>query len=439
MQKRKLIILIIIVAAVIAGIFIYLYFSAPVAPAGDARRPVFNFFPFNTAKKTVPQTPADNSNTGTEIPNYEVPAPEVLKLKKVSSFPIAGYGMFAKEVFKEVALPTIVGTPTKVGATPPATEFVTTLRYVERATGNVYQTRADQIDERKFTGTIIPKIHEAFFGTKSTSVIMRYLKGNTSTIQTFVGSLPVDVLGGDSAQISEIKGNFLPENITDLSISPDGSRIFYLFNANDSAVGITANALGGSKAEVLSSSYTEWLSQWPNARMITLSTKPSAGVPGYMYAIDPDKKDFNKILGNINGLSTLTAPSGRAILYSSSEINGSLTLSIYSSETGRSNRLGVKTLPEKCVWTRASDFIYCAVPKFIDAGAYPDVWYQGLVSFSDEIWKIDAQSGSAVKISDPVQMEGDDTDGIKLSLDQDEKYIFYVNKKDSYLWELAIK
>lgn len=442
MQKRNLTFLIIILVAITAGFFGYLYFSKP-ANTGEmpSNTPRFNFFPFDkTPKKPAPETPADTSPSGIEIPNFEIQPVTVLKLKKVSSFPVAGFGVYQKEVFKELLPlpPGEGGGEVNLIPTAPATEFVATLRYVEKATGNVYQTRADQLDERKFTNTIIPQIHEAFFGSKATAVAMRYLKGDGKTIETFLGSLPKDILGGDSSQTAQVKGTFLPENITDMSVSPDSSKIFYLVNINNTSVGVTAGALGESKSQVFGSPFTEWLSQWPNFKMITVTTKPASGVPGYMYAINPDRKDFSKILGGINGLTTLTSPSGKLVLYSSSSGN-SLNLSIYDTDTGNSSLLGVKTLPEKCVWTKASDALYCAVPKFLNLEEYPDTWYQGLVTFSDEIWEIDAVDGSGQKIADPALISNEEVDGIKLALDDSENYLFFLNKKDSYLWELNLK
>ena len=35
--------------------------------------------------------------------------------------------------------------------------------------------------------------------------------------------------------------------------------------------------------------------------------------------------------------------------------------------------------------------------------------------------------------------DGEDIDGIKLALDKDETFLFFVNKKDSFLWELQLK
>ncbi len=170
--------------------------------------------------------------------------------------------------------------------------------------------------------------------------------------------------------------------------------------------------------------------------MVTLTTKPSSGIPGYMYTLDTSNKNLSQALGNINGLTTLTSPNTKLVLYG----DDNLSLSIYHTDTKVPQSLGVKTLPEKCAWGSASDIVYCAVPKSVPSGQYPDSWYQGEVSFSDQIWKIDVSSGNAKMIADPSTINGgEEIDGIKLALDTEENYLFFVNKKDSFLWELGLK
>ena len=446
MSKRKLTILIIILIAIVAVVFGFSYFSkiSTTSPTGETQGINFisQFFPIGKKTTTqVPETPPVDISGFEQAPAAEVPE---FNLTKVSSIPIAGFGVFMKERFKEV--PVVVPVvPTEQETTettkpakpvPPPTEFIPALRYVERATGNIYQTFADKIDERKFSETVIPNVYEASLANNGESVVMRYLKTDEKSIETFVGVLPKEFLGADTTEGNKLTGIFLPENTTDISISPDTSKMFYLFNSGNSAVGIASSASGDKKSQVFDSPFTEWLSFWPNKNMITLTTKPSANVPGYMYAINPDKKDFNKILGNINGLTTLMSPNGKLVLYG----NNNLSLNIYNINTGEINPLGLRTLPEKCVWGKASDTIYCAVPKFIDAKEYPNSWYMGETSFSDDIWKIYITDGSTVIISDLVSINGaEDIDGIKLALDENENYLFFVNKKDSFLWELQLK
>ena len=462
MQRKNLKLLIALIIIVLMVIFTYFYFDKTNDTTGDTTGDtstgtnfVSDFFNFGVKDKTDGDT---NEETPTDISDYTPPEntteAQKLRLTKVSSMPVAGFTVFMKEIYKDVANPKKTNPSSaefssppakggieggsKITPTAPATEFVPILRYVAKETGFIYQSAVDKILERKFTNTTIPRVYEASFADKENTVIMRYLKKDGKTIETFTGELPKEVLGADTAEENEITGSFLPENITDMSVSSDTSEIFYLFNFKDGVAGTTAFALGSNKTQVFDSKFTEWLSQWPNSNMITVTTKPASFVSGYMYAIDPNKKDLKKILGGINGLTTLTSPDGNNVLYS----NNNLNMSIYNKQTGEYKQLGVRTLSEKCVWGRASDVVYCAVPKYINGSLYPDTWYQGEVSFSDDIWKIYTTDGNGSKILDPlISGEGTSTeeiDGIKLMLDQTENYLFFVNKKDSYLWELRL-
>ncbi|MDQ3075754.1 MAG: hypothetical protein M3Q34_01350 [bacterium] len=457
MSKRNLKLLAVLMVIMLMVVLSYFYLGdkpKTITPAdgggGD------NFFAdllnFGNSNK-----PSKDSSTPADVSGY-VPENETemqkMRLMKISSMPIAGYLVFNQERFVNVAPPIKVETqegeeltPTApkeitIRPTAPATELIPTLRYVAKENGNIFQTSIDVINERKFSNTLIPGVHEAFFATKGESVIMRYLKSDNSTIATWSGVLPKEVLGSDSVQPNRISGSFLTDNITDMSVSPLTNKIFYLFNSKDVAIGITSDATGSNKTQIYNGAYTEWLSQWPNDGLVVVTTKPSSSVPGYMYAINTSKKDFKKVLGNVNGLTTLTSPNADNVLYS----NNRLTLSLYDTTERVNKELSIRTLAEKCVWGRGSDFVYCAVPKYIDTSrAYPDSWYQGEVSFSDDIWKINIPGGTAQMILDPLaRVDGSSQnttpiDGIKLSLSSDGKHLFFVNKADSYLWGLKLE
>ncbi|HAS80990.1 MAG: hypothetical protein UR25_C0003G0154 [Candidatus Nomurabacteria bacterium GW2011_GWE1_32_28] len=448
MSKRNIILFTIVLLIITIGAFVFLYFYKPTNQGGVVTESInflSDFLPFGNNKNTNTGDTTQPVDVSGYIPTSEGDIQNSI-LKKVSSFPIAGYGIFTKERFKNIVDPNPTPTDTgeektnieKVETTPisPPTEFLPALRYVNKFTGNIYQTFADRIDERKFSSTMIPKVYDAFFGNNGESIMMRYFKKDNKTVETFMGTLPKEYLGADSIGMNEINGSFLPENVSDISISPNTEKIFYLFNVENNIIGIIQSLQSDTKIQAFDSSFTEWLSFWPNEKIITVTTKPSYNVPGYMYKIDTEKKDFDKILGGINGLTTLTSPNGEIVLYG----DNNLSLSVFNISTGDYNMIGLKTLPEKCTWGSKSDTIYCAVPKYIDNLTYPDSWYQGEVSFSDEIWKINIQSGVTTKIIDPLSVEdGEEIDGIKLGLDKDENFLFFINKKDSYLWELQSK
>lgn len=441
MSKRNLVLLI-IVLVIISGFAVF-YFSSikqnGLNQTGGSDTNFFSdFFPFGNNKNNTQV----NIETPTDVSGY-IPtnSDEVStsKLKKISSLSVAGYTVFMKERFKEIPTPSTTINETASPITKsnaPLTEFTPALKYVERATGNIYQTFADKIDERKITTNIIPQVYEAYFGNKGESVVMRYLKGNTNTIESFVGALPKDILGGDTTENTEIVGSFLPENISDLSISGDTQKMFYLFNSSNSVSGITADYLGDNKTQIFTSPFTEWLSLYPNSQTVTLTTKPSSNVPGYMYLLNPSKKNFVKVLGGINGLTTLTSPNGNLIAYSDNK----LSFKIYDISKSETISTGVKTLPEKCVWNNTNTYIYCAVPQFSATENLPDSWYQGETSFDDQIWTIDALTGNAIQTADLIKLSnGEMIDAVKLSVDEGENFLFLINKKNSSLWELSLR
>lgn len=414
MSRRNFILL--IIALVIIIFLGFYFFSTPSTPTGDTTSTGGFFSNLNPFGKTTPSTPTPTDNTNTII-NEENPPTETEKRKlvKVSSMPVAGYASFEKEKMPK--------------------EYSTTLRYVDRATGNIYQTYTDEIQETKFSYTPIPRVYEAVFGNDANTVIMRYLKGDDRTIETFISTLPKEKVGVENTPAIDIKGSFLSANISDLSLSPDNLKVFYLITSNNTTSGIVLNLKDNKKTQVLSSPFTEWLSSWAGDKTQFINTKASGLALGYLYKIESNKL-LTKVLGDITGLSTLPNRNGKLVLFNDS----SLSLNFYNTNTKTTQTLGIQTQVDKCVWSRDNITVYCAVPKNISGVLYPDSWYQGETSFNDQIWMINTAERSNSFIVDPsILNEGEEIDGIKLSLDQNENNLFFVNKKDSFLWQYSLK
>ena len=371
------------------------------------------------------------------IPEPNTKDQEELVLQKISSMPVAGYGVFMQEDFVEVAE---VESPEGEDLNPttipvaPATEFKPTLRYADKITGNIYQTEMEEINEKKISDIVIPGTKEAYFTSLGESVVMRYLKQDGETIASFVGSLPTYTLGGDQAP-EEMEGSFLPDNITSIGVSED-NRMFYITESEDSVSGIVSNYIGSSKIQIFDSPFTEWLVEWPSQSAITVATKASASALGYIYSINPANGDFNKLIGDIPGLTGKLNSKGNLLLYANSDLG----LNVMDIDTGYIESLRIKTLPEKCVWSGVDSIMYCAVPKTIDSNfVYPDSWYQGEVSFIDQIWEIDIIAGTEKAILDPISVRGgENMDIVDMKMDSNKEYLFFINKKDSMLWSLKL-
>jgi hypothetical protein len=325
-------------------------------------------------------------------------------------------------------------------------EEKTLIRYLERGVGHIFETNLSTMKESRISNTTRLKIYEAVWGENGKSVIIRYLDDKDGeTIRSFLiklGDTPTqEEIPGESApqtQNTETNGMFLPENIKNVTVSGDSKKIFYLLNTGDVALGTIYNLETEKTAQIFRSAFTEWLPQWPNKNMITLTTKPSSEVPGIVYSLDTKTERMTKVLGGIKGLTTLTSPDGEKVLYSES-VRGGITLNLYNTKNHSSQTLPFTTLPEKCVWGNVNtNIIYCAVPTVIQNGAYPDEWYQGFVSFSDDIWTIDVETLTTKLLVSPTKEAREEIDAVNLLLDPNERYLFFTNKKDLSLWGIRI-
>ena len=177
MPRRNFVLFIIVLAVLLTGLAIFLFSERSPDQPGDEDGGFFsNLNPFGgrTQAPTYTTPGGETPGNGDIVPEIAEPG----KLVKVSTMPVAGYGIFEKERTEK--------------------EFAPALRYVARETGNIYQTFADEIVERKFSNTVILKVYEAMFLNNSETVVMRMLRNDNATIQTFLGNLPKEKLGEDT-------------------------------------------------------------------------------------------------------------------------------------------------------------------------------------------------------------------------------------------------
>lgn len=301
-------------------------------------------------------------------------------------------------------------------------ESVPSIRYVERKNGHIYKMFLDTKNKDKISNSTIPSIYEALFNATGNTVIYRYLSTD-NTINSFMATL------------GKPRGEYLPENITDASVSLDKTKFFYLTESSTGVVG-TIGTFGNTKRDIVfSSPFTEWLSDWDSSQRVYLTTKASYAAQGSVFLLNEANKTITKILGGIWGLTTKISPNGEFVLYSTNTETGP-RLSIFNIKENSSKDLDTYGLAEKCVWSKNSVNVYCAVPNVIEGSAYPDSWYQGLVSFDDYFVRINANSQGRETLANSINETP--VDGTYLFLDKAESSLFFINKKDLTLWKLRL-
>jgi len=462
-----------------------------------------DFLPFGQAPTEPPSvippptTPVNpqNQTSGSELP----------RLRKISEKPIAGALAF------------------KSGES-------TLVRFVDKASGHIFEANVQDTNLQRLTNTTMPKIQEAVWAGEN-SVVLRYLKEDEETIESVVlklvprnealkpfefkknlkeGDMGTDVLnlqrtlnrdtetviaesgpgskgnetnrfgpktteavkkfqvkysdqilkpqnletpsglvdGLSREKLNEITGvnieqskeeenlyqtalTFLPENIKDLAFIGSLQKIFYLEEDSLGTIGTLADTSNQKKVQIFESGATEW-NIHKNRNDMVISTKASSNSIGLSYSLS-SAGSMKKILGGQFGLTLNVSPTKEKAIYSESTRDG-FVLNLYNVTQNKILKLDYLTLPEKCVWSRVSPkIVYCAVPKGIPAGNYPETWYQGEVSFEDNIWMMNSETGEETLVETFNLVDGTD-----LFLSDKEQYLFFTNKKDSQLWSLRL-
>ncbi len=408
MNKKTLSFVAVAIILVLIGLGIYFYLSKK-APSG----PLDGLFPGLGSPTTPNPNVGDGENTN--IPFTRDLRASLPRLYELHKTPVAGAGFIES------------------GKAP---GLLVKTRYIERGLGHIYETPLDTLSKNRISNETLPRLSEALWGNGGKSVVIRSFDEAGGIIKTRIlnlGEVPTSFAQGTSTKQAssfiQTEEVFLPDYIPFVAVVEDGSdKLFYLENGVESAVGSTAN-FRGAGTSIFSSSFTEWLPQFPNQKLITLTTKPSASVLGHFFFLDTQTKAITKILDSINGLTTLTSRDGKLVLFSETK-KGVPELFVYNIAKKETSQLFIQTLPEKCVWsTQEPAVVYCAVPQITPPAQYPDQWYQGLISFSDSLWKINTVTFITEKIYALPSL-----DLINPVISSGDAYLLFMNKVSGTPW-----
>lgn len=251
-----------------------------------------------------------------------------------------------------------------------------------------------------------------------------------------------DISANDLAIETQLFEKPILENITEITSSPGGSKIFYLKEGGDKrVVGILANFDNTQQKEIFTSSFTDWNILWDDNNNILFTTKPSGGVVGYAYTLNTINYKFNKVIDGVLGLTIKGNMNSSIILYSKSlNKRNSIDTHVFDVKTQSQEVLTLATLPEKCVWsTTQNDIIYCGVPKEFPVGEYPDDWYKGVLSFSDTIWEYNIKTRTQNIIADQEESTlVNAIDVYNISMNTGGDYLFFIDKGNLNLFGISL-
>jgi|GEM_PF-1647849 len=233
-----------------------------------------------------------------------------------------------------------------------------------------------------------------------------------------------------------LDGVFLTENISAMSMSPSTEDLVYFTEQKNETIIVTLNFATRALRQVFTTPFSEWTPYWTGKTTVNMHTKPSGLVEGYFYNLDTETGNLSKIEDGILGLTGVANSIQNKIFTSSG--GDDIISRVFDTINGKNLIVSFSTLPEKCVWAQDGIIIYCAVPDFVGRGLYPDDWYKGKVSFTDSMWSLNTATGETRQIANLSTEGGEDFDVIKPTLEENELYLFFINKKTGEPWVLEI-
>lgn len=295
---------------------------------------------------------------------------------------------------------------------------------VEKKTGHLH-TLGNQNNPVRVTNFTLPATTDIIWGYGPNTWYVLFQQPDNNEIKRTLGKITTTA-PDDGLFAIKTTPWFLDHS--DLAVSPQGDKFIYL-NRNAAGAGtLYLNDWSLVKPVKLWSSFlADWRIDWPHDKTATIVSRPAYDYPGSAYLINPQTKKVEKILNQINGLTVKLSPDGRQLIYAKSALNG-FALYQYEVASRASRLLDLKTLPEKCVWGKA-DVLYCAVPRTVPTGHYPDEWYQGKIAFSDDLWVIDLKQKTTHRLHQP----NGQYDLVNLTVNQETGWLYAKNKNDDTL------
>lgn len=404
MNRRLLIIIssIVVVLGIVAGLYYFVF-----APGATLEVGVPNPFGSSGDREIGEQLGPDGApiqGAGTVV------APRLIRITD---------GPVAKGAVALYIPPVII--PGTASSTPEETPADVEVRYIERASGNIYAFRVHDRLLSRTSNRTLPGIQEASWTSDGSRAFARYLtraSDGTEHVDTY--ALPAD--GGE--------GYFLEQGLDDIAVQGT-STVFSLLPTSSGSIA-SLSAPDGTNIRTLFNSSLSRLSAEFAGNGLVATTKASSALDGYAFLVSRTAGSFTRILGPFRGLATLPSPTGTSVLYSYAD-KGRLFTQVLDLATRTAVALPLTTLAEKCVWAPGGRAVYCGVPTNV-SGNLPDEWYQGVTHFSDRIWRIDLDTRLATLVVDPGQVAEISIDAVALTLDSEADTLVFTNKTDGSLW-----
>ncbi|OGF70881.1 hypothetical protein A3C73_02285 [Candidatus Giovannonibacteria bacterium RIFCSPHIGHO2_02_FULL_44_11] len=295
---------------------------------------------------------------------------------------------------------------------------------IPEALGHLFERKADGTNqETKISNFTVAQIMKVVWAPGGTTAVVFY---NSAGI---IRKLLIDYKA-----TSTPKTTFLPDTISDVAFSPNGKSMAFINNLGTTRNIFTATADYKNQKKILDNILPDLELSWPGTSLLAVKTKSSYASRGYLYTFTPAGGSFSKVAEGF-GLDAAWNKDGTGVIVSTVSGGGQIQpLKYIDIKSSAEKELELLTIAEKCVFpSNLKTYAYCAAPMNVPSVKYPDTWWQGAVSFRDNIFSINTSDGKTTNIA------ASSADIIRPIILSDDSFIAFQDKTTGFLWSMKLK
>lgn len=379
---------------------------------------------FPTPTETATSTPAQQAA-------YVAPA-----LRQISLEPVSGFTTYSTS-----------STSTRTVSNPEMGDLLeeflatsTAIRFQERASGHVYDVFEFLENPVKVSNITVQKVYDSMFlNDRNQFFEITAAPDNEQVLTTLARIIPATenpITGTTTEQT--LQQTPISGILTNLVYFEGSNRILYSKGTQGGSEIYSADPARSAETLIARLPFREYTLESIASGQALLQTMASASVPGYAYALNLSTGALNKIIGNINGLTVKISPDQQFYLYSQSGLNTPPVIRAHDVAANTTRVIGLDTLPEKCVFSKASSAqIYCFGSSVYKSATYPDDWYKGKVFNDENLYLINLATGD-VQVVYLFDEETGGFDVVHPMLVGNDEMMIFQNKYDLTLWALDL-
>ncbi|MBI5153208.1 MAG: hypothetical protein HZA36_01995 [Parcubacteria group bacterium] len=179
-----------------------------------------------------------------------------------------------------------------------------------------------------------------------------------------------------------------------------------------------------------------------DTNQLLLTEKPTNNIPNNSFLLNLTTKVLSPYFTNVLGATITPLGGGTSLAFlqnpKDEDEKQPYNLVLLNSTAQITNVLSIVTMPEKCTPDKNRIYLYCAVPmewsKDMPNLDLPDDYYMQRTDFTEKFYRIDLITFTADEITQNPITE----DAIYPRLSEDEKTLYFHNRKDGYVYSLTI-